>query len=373
MRFEDLPIPAPPDFRVDWPALLAAFPSLAELADCPQDPIHHAEGDVLIHTEMVARAMAEIPAWRALPPDERALTFLAALLHDIGKPACTRTESDGRITSRGHSRRGEIMVRGLLYRAGLDPIAREAICALVRFHQLPFFLINLDDAERMAFTVSWIARCDHLSLVAEADMRGRHAKDQAHILDHIALFDEYCRERDCWSAPRAFPSDHSRFLYFRKPGRDPNHHAHDDTRAEAILMSGLPGAGKNTWIARHAAALPVISLDDIRAEIGAESGEEIGRVVSIAEERAREHLRAGRDFVFNATNIGRELRSQWINLFAAYHARIRIAYVESAEATQRQQNQRREERVPERAIERMMARWEVPDRTEAHVVEWAVR
>lgn len=371
MRLEDLPIPAPPDYAVDWPALLAAFPSLAGLAGCPQDPTHHAEGDVLIHTEMVARAMARIPEWRALPPVERAISFLAALLHDLGKPACTRVESDGRITSRGHSRRGEIMVRGLLYRAGLDPMQREQICALIRFHQVPFYLIEHDDPARTAYSVSWIARCDHLALVAEADARGRDCADQARILDNVALFGEYCRERDCFHNPRSFPSDHSRFLYFRKPGRDPAHLAHDDTRLEVILMSGLPGAGKNTWIARHAADRATVSLDDIRAEIDVDPGEALGRVVHLAEERARELLRREQPFILNATHLGRELRTQWINLLAAYHARVRIVYVESPEAARRKQNQRRDARVPERVIDRMMDRWEVPDRTEAHVVEWA--
>jgi hypothetical protein len=37
-----------------------------------------------------------------------------------------------------------------------------------------------------------------------------------------------------------------------------------------------------------------------------------------------------------------------------------------------QQNQQRPTPVPEPAIEALLDRWEVPDRTEAHTVDWEV-
>ena len=40
------------------------------------------------------------------------------------------------------------------------------------------------------------------------------------------------------------------------------------------------------------------------------------------------HLRAGRSFVFNATNVLRQTRRQWIDLFADYQARIDVVYIE---------------------------------------------
>src|SRR5262249_38635743 len=100
--------PKPPAWRVDWPALHDAYAWVRALAGCPQDPAHHAEGDVWVHTRMVCEALASAAGWRGLPADERAVVFAAALLHDVAKPECTRAEPDGRVTSRGHSRRGSI-------------------------------------------------------------------------------------------------------------------------------------------------------------------------------------------------------------------------------------------------------------------------
>jgi tRNA uridine 5-carbamoylmethylation protein Kti12 len=36
------------------------------------------------------------------------------------------------------------------------------------------------------------------------------------------------------------------------------------------------------------------------------------------------------------------------------------------------QNRQRRRKVPESVIERLLDRWEVPDRTEAHQVDWIV-
>jgi tRNA uridine 5-carbamoylmethylation protein Kti12 len=47
-------------------------------------------------------------------------------------------------------------------------------------------------------------------------------------------------------------------------------------------------------------------------------------------------------------------------------------YVESSAAKLYQQNREREEAVPESAIDKTFERWEVPDLTEAHQVDWIV-
>lgn len=367
------PCPTPPDWRIDWDALTGAYDWLRALADCPQDPVFHAEGDVLTHTKMVCEELAALPAWRELPADRRRVLFAAALLHDSAKPACTRTEVDGRITSRGHSRRGAVLARRVLWRLGVPFAVREQVAALVRHHQLPYFLVDQADSQRRAITASQTARCDWLALLAESDVRGRICPDRQRLLDNVALFAEICREEGCLSGPRPFASDHARFLYFRDDSRHPDAPAFDDTRCEAVLLSGLPGSGKDHWLRENLSERPAVSLDALRAELGVDPADEQGAVINRARETAREFLRAGRPFAWNATNLSRQLRTEVINLFAAYKAAVRIVYLEVPEAVLFEQNRRRDARVPAAVIERLLDRWEVPDVTEAHKVELVLR
>jgi predicted kinase len=364
--------PQAPSWAVDWPELDRRFSWVRDMAGCPQDPVFHAEGDVWLHTHMVCQSLVTLPAWRSLPENERQILFAAALLHDVAKPACTRADPDGRITSRGHSRRGAIMARQILWRLEVPFGVREQVTALVRHHQVPYYLANRPDAQRLAIEVSQTARCDQLAILAEADVRGRICQDQQRLLDNIALFVEFCQEENCLSTPRTFSSDHARFLYFRSTHRVPDAPAYDDSRAEVVVMSGLPGAGKDTWLRKNLPNWPVVSLDAVRDELDVDPSDNQGQVINRAREQAREHLRQARSFVWNATNLSRQLRGQCIQLLADYHARIRIVYVEVPEQRLLQQNRQRSTPVPQIVMERLLDRWEVPDVTEAHRVEWMV-
>ena len=364
--------PRPPHWRVEWEPVRAAFPWIRDLAGVAQDPVHHAEGDVETHTRMACEALAALPRWRERPEEQRVRLFAAALLHDVAKPRCTR-EEDGRVTAHGHSRQGDLMARRILWELGAPIPWREHVAALVRHHQAPFWGLERPDLQRLAFRVSLLASNADLVLLAEADLLGRECGDPAEMLENIALYEEYCAEQDCLDGPRAFPSDHARFQYFRTPGRDPSYAAYDDTRLTATVLSGLPGAGKDTWIAENRPDLPVVSLDRLRVELGVSPTADQGPVVAAAFEQARGHLRAGRPFVWNATNVSRQLRERCIGLAADYRARIDLVSLEAAPSVLRARNRARPSPVPDGVITRLASRWELPDLTEAHTVTWLDR
>jgi predicted kinase len=369
--------PEPPDWRVDMAALRARFPWLEPLADCPQDPVFHAEGDVLTHLGMVLAELAALPAFRTLTEADRHVVFAGTVLHDIAKPACTRVEEDGRVRSPGHAVRGVYQARRIL---AFDPafgpdgtpfVVREQVLSLVRWHGLPGNLFDKPDPLRAVVLAAVTARTDLLAVLAEADHRGRVCRaPNDDTFTRLGLFPDFCREAECWPGPRAFANDHSRFAYFRDPAAHPTLHRFDDTRCEVTILSGLPGSGKDTWVAVNAGGRAVVSLDDLREELDVDPTDNQGPVIAAAHERARGLLRAGESFVWNATNVSRVLREKLTGLAAAYNARVRVVYLEPPPAQVRARNTARAKVVPLRVWDRMFDRLDVPTPAEAHAVEY---
>lgn len=355
----------------EWPAI-QHYEWVRAMRDCPQDPIHHAEGNVWIHTGMVLDALAADARFALGSDEDRDVLWTAAVLHDVAKPETTEIQPDGRITAKGHSARGALRARRILWEMGVPFALREEICGMILYHQTPFFLMEREDAQRLAASISLAARCSRLAVLAEADMRGRICQDQRRMLNNIELFASYCQEEECWEGPRDFPSPLARYEYFRRPEREIGYAAFDGTKFDVIVMCGMPGAGKDTWIRKNAPDWAVVSLDGLREEMDVDPRENQGAVIQAAKERAREYLRRREPFVWNATNLSRSLRSQVVQLMADYHARVRLVYVEAPAEALYQQNRSRERVVPPAVMERLLHRWEVPQVYEAHSVEYYV-
>lgn len=366
--------PTPPFWSIAWDKLITDFDWLRNLEGCPQNPLYHAEGDVLTHTKMVCEALVALPEWRQLQGGDRSILFAAALLHDVAKPAATQADENGEISSRGHVRQGARMARQIIWELE-EPAPfnyRETVVGLVQFGSLPIWFLEKPNPQRAVIRASQVIRCDRVALLAEADVRGRECSDRQQLLDRIQLFREFCEENNCLNAPRKFPSAHSRFLYFRKEDGYPDREAFDDTRCEVVMMSGLPASGKDYWIAENLPDWPVISLDALRKELKVSPTEDQGIVVYQAKERAKEYLRSRTSFIWNATNITRSLRQQLIDLFADYNARIRIVYLEAPFEELLRRNRERSAPVPEAVIEKLAGKLDVPDITEAHEVQWII-
>ncbi|MBI3957034.1 MAG: CCA tRNA nucleotidyltransferase [Candidatus Kerfeldbacteria bacterium] len=116
------------------------LPEVAALRGVKQPRHYHSEGDVWQHTQLALAALSS-RAFRATFRTTRVhpLTIIAALLHDIGKPATRRLvkEHGGRrVHFWGHDVRGAAMVRRIAQRLRLSStgIATDELTWLIRHH-----------------------------------------------------------------------------------------------------------------------------------------------------------------------------------------------------------------------------------------------
>jgi predicted kinase len=362
----------PPDQRSpDFEELEARYPWVQDMADCPQAPARHGEGDVWAHTRLVMEAMREAEAWQELPRGQQQTMLMAALFHDVGKPDLFFMER-GAARAMGHSRRGEIVSRKILWEMGAPLEVRETVAQLTRFHQRPFRLYASQRPDRVLREMSWCVRLDLLWLLALTDARGRISENEDDAVAALDLFRGAAEEAGCFDRPYPFASAQSRMEWLRSPHRNPLYAAHDDTRCEMVVLCGLPGSGKSHWAWYQLPDTPVEGYEKIRRRLNLPHGTNQGRVLQEGRERMRVRLRAGESFVFDSSALTRDLRSQLVGLAMDYGARVRVVHVETTPEVRAQWNLDREEAVPVEVFLRMLDRWEFPTALEGHRVEAVV-
>lgn len=359
----------------NWEAL-QKFEWVRDMKGVPQDPVYHAEGDVEIHTQMVLDALQRLPEYQNLTSQEQEILWAAALLHDVEKRSTTLLEENGRITSRGHAKKGAVTARQILYTEINTPhFIREEIFGLVKHHGLPLWAFEKQDPVKNLLKASLEVNTEWVTILAKADVLGRICQDQQDLLYRIELFAEWCKENSCWGKARVFGSPTGKLQYFRKEEQSPDFIPFETPGSHVVLLSGLAGVGKDYYKQQHYPLLPVISLDDLRRARKISHGDKTGngQVIQEAKELAKKYLRDKTDFVWNATNISSQMREQLIDLFLTYDAHVEIIYLEVPFLQLVSQNKNREYPIPEKALLKMIQKLEVPKAWEAHEIKWIIK
>jgi len=365
---------------IPWNKLEKEFSWFRDMKGVPQDKIWHAEGDVFIHTKMVAEALVAHPEFQGLPEQEKHILFAVAMFHDIEKRSTTiEEEIDGemRTTSRNHAKKGEKTARVILYKDMPAPFhIREHICKLVRHHGLPIWNMEKDNPEKDAIGSSLKLNTKMLALFARADILGRISNDNEDMLTRVELFEEICKENDCWGNSKEFKTPLGKRYYFQnEEAVYTDYEPFDEKGFNVIVMCALPGAGKDTYIKRYLREFPMVSIDDVRRKNKVRRGDKKaeGQTYQEVKEMCKVHMRAKQDFVFNATNITKDMRSKVIKEFEEYGAKVGIIYVEVPYKELLKQNHNREHKVPEAAIEDMIWSLDVPDPTESYGINYEIK
>jgi len=358
--------------KIEW---AEKQPWCQPMKDCTQEAAWHGEGDVWTHTLMTCEELDKL-----LITDENE-SFLndmavdvlewAALLHDVGKPSVTTVE-DGKIRSPAHSKRGARMANMILFER-MNAIHRASVCNLTRYHERPFHIIDSAEDERsyVAFT-SWMCSNFLLYILSVADAQGRIYSDIEDTLATLDCWKMICQENHCFSQLYPFRNDHARFLFYQ--GKLSSFHYDPfPPQKHVTMLSGLPGSGKTFYALNNQrlSALPHISLDDIREDMGVSPATDTqGKVIQRAREDCRKHLRRQEEFVFDATNLTRNIRDRWVRLFTSYDMGVDIIYFEPDLQTILTNNAGRENPVPESVIRRLISILEIPNMGEAHRVQF---
>jgi predicted kinase len=358
---------------IDWESIEQEFDWFRDMADVPQDKVWHAEGNVQIHTKMVCEAVIKLPEFELLSNQDKHIMVTACLMHDIEKRSTTKEDfKDGRtcIVAPRHADKGEVTARTILYKDIPTPYdIREAICKIVRYHGIPLWSSTEDESEYRVIQSSVMVRNDFLAMIATADILGRICDDNDEQLEKIELFEMLCRDMDCWDKPRPFEAALPRHKYLLDKGYV-DFIPYDDSKFEVFVMAGLPASGKDYYIKNNLSHLPMVSIDEIRREHGFKPTDKKGngKAIQMTKELAKTYMRSRTDFVFNATNISTDMRTKWIGEFKAYKAKVTIVYMEAPYKELLRRNLNREYPVPEKVINKMINKIEIPSYTEAEEI-----
>lgn len=364
----------------DWKNILNTFPALNNLSFCMQDKEHHAEGDVWTHTKMVVEELLNLSDFQQLNEEEKFICFYACLFHDMSKPLCTKEEivnGKKKITSKGHSKLGEIDSRILLWKNEVPFNIREKISMIIKSHQIPFFLI--DKYKNYDFMVNMISQETSnklLSIVAKADIKGRIIEDKNDInkvLENINLFNEISIDNNCFDKPKEFINQYTKFQYFQKQGTiltdQPYYDTHD---FNVIVLCGMPASGKNTYVEKYFSNLEVISFDDAKEMFGIKHGQNDGKAVHYMKDKAKELLRKKETFVWNTTNLSKDMRKKTLDLIHNYHGKVELHYLEETENVIKTRNSKRDTTLPNDKIDTMLLKWEPPQTYETFEVKYII-
>ncbi len=350
------------------------------MRETQQNPVHHAEGDVFIHTRNVCEALRDLPGYPALPALRKTELFTAALLHDIGKIETTRLEN-GAWTSPNHAEVGSRMARTFLWQGSgtcgtpEKMRFRETVCALIRYHMQPAYLGGRKKPERKIREIAALGEqlpdfsWDALCLLSEADGRGRIAEDSEKDLRTLHTCRTLTERAGCLTGPYVFANAYAKRAYFCGKDVPTDRTPCDDTWGEVVLMSGLPGTGKEDWICANLPQLPMVSPEEIRRELHAPP-DKIDDVIRIAQARARACLRKRQPFVWNAPNLTTESRRNLVRTFEQYGARVRIVYLETDWEACMKRSRNAGHAAAEHALERLLSITVPPAPDEAQTVEW---
>ena len=164
---------------------------------------------------------------------------------------------------------------------------------MIRNHSVPVHILDQKDPELRLIAIASQGKLipdfslSLLKILVRADLKGRIFGDISGSLEIMELCFLSAEELGILKSAYEFPSLKTEHAYLSGKNVWREQELYDDAWGEVILMSGLPGTGKDTWLEHHHPDLPMISLDQIRKELDISPTQPQGKVISEARQRAK--------------------------------------------------------------------------------------
>ena len=141
-----------------------------------------------------------------------------------------------------------------------------------------------------------------------------------------------------------------------------------------IVLVGLPGSGKSTWVANQ--RLTALSSDHLRELLldDATAQSANAEVFRYLRALVRSRLRLGREMtVVDATNLTRNERKVWVRIAGEFGAEAEAVWFDVPLEECKRRNQERSRVVPDEAMDRLAKKFTPPELSEGFARVEAVR
>jgi len=353
---------------------------LLPLETCQQDPTWHGEGDVLSHTNLVMKETLE-QMQNVREGFPRIALYIAALLHDIGKPDTAKPKKNGFNSFHGHEKAGVWRAKEFLkkYFPQFNFRQRDLILNLVEYHGHPKRMIedgsNDDKFKKLSLEVP-----THLVYNLEmADFKGRIANDIPKALVVLDQFKKRCEDLNIYGKTYQIPNskDLTNLQYSIFRWNILMHHKKEDDQKEIdriikltdkpnhplelTLLIGVPGSGKTTY-RNTLTNSKVISMDEERIRLCGDVNDmsKNQEVFNNCFKELNKSLRVGENVIWDATNRTRKIRKTLIDAARSHGAWVSIIYWDLTIETLLKRNAEREKVVPDDIVWRFYKDLETP-------------
>lgn len=363
--------------EINW-EFFESIPEFAKLAECKQNPKWHSEGTAWQHTKL---AMEKLNTELLNNADEIFFTFnssedllivrAAVLFHDIGKSVTTFIGKDGNWHSYNHEIEGEKIARVILWNE--DFYIRETICSLVRYHMEPLRIFDSKNWVNRMIEIGTRVPWKYLYYVKMADLLGSVQNGVSTLNQDLMKMDlirTSAMALNIWHDTTSSRDLQPLVKYFNDKSIFPWKLDCEGQKPIAVIMIGLPGSGKNTWIEKYSSLAPDavhLSRDDIRIELGyckpgekyLGTKEEEDIVTEVYDKKLNAAIKEKRNVILNNVHLKKKYREISVNLLRKVGYHIEFVYVEAP--TLEDNYSRRDNQINSNIINNMALSFEWPE------------